>query len=154
MKRFLDVLRLALISPEAMCIGLLSLGLVLMPQMYSVIGVILRANTDVWKYTITIPLTLLGTSGKFSRQILFPHNNNRVLLEWEGYNRLKDRAYFSVAVCLVCSLLALLIWIFQAAIPLSWLTALGAVAWFVPVVTTATAYMATFKVREVLERYR
>jgi len=102
MKRFIDVCRLVFVSTEALCVALLAAGVVLRPQLFSRIGELLQSNDEGLKYLITVPVALLGVCVKLSWNILFPNDNGKVLLEWEGYQRLKDRAYFSVSLC-ICS---------------------------------------------------
>jgi hypothetical protein len=154
MKRFIDVCRLVLVSAEAFCILLLLAGLDWWPQAYTRMGELLQSNGEALKYLITVPVALLGACIKFSWDILFPSGDNTVLLEWDGYQGLMDRIYFSVALCVLCCAAAFAVWIFKTAIPLPWLTVAGLFSWCVPITTTATSYRAAHKVRYLLERYR
>jgi hypothetical protein len=154
MKRFLDVCRLIFVSSEALSILIVLSGLHWWPEVYSRAGDILKSNGEALKYLITMPVAMLGGCITFSWNILFPVTDNSVLLEWEGYQRLMDRAYFSVALCVVCTAAAVSIWIFQSVVPSLWLTAAGLISWCIPLVTTITAYVAAHKIRALLERYR
>src|SRR5690349_18115506 len=111
MKRFFDICRFVCISPEMFCAVLLTAMGISKPLLLVHLGELLESNIEALKYLISVPLGLLGVCIALSWNVLFPTAQNRVLLEWEGYQKLKDRVFFSAAVCLLSVGVAFIIWL-------------------------------------------
>jgi hypothetical protein len=154
-KRFADIARFVVISPEMLFLVSLVAAYVWQPQAYQRLGGVLSSNPTAIEYLVTVPVGLSAVSFGLLWKILFPTDDrNKLLIEWDGYRKLRDRACWSVILCVLCAGIAVCLYVFLSSIPIHLLALCGAFSWVTPLITSATSVFAAVQVRTLLEPYQ
>ena len=155
MKRILDILKLTIISPETLFLLLMYFFWKNDYSFLTLLGEKIRSNEEVWKYVPVLPFLFSGATFKFSSKLRAPLENssNKELYEWPGYQKVVDRVIASIIICILCCAVSLVIWIFSNEIPQAMLGMLFLSSVVISGISTLLVYLASHKIREILERY-
>lgn len=106
MKKVIDIFRFVVISPEVAVVLICILVSTFYPSMLTPIYTSIYKQTEV-NFTLLLALIagFLGPCIAFSQNILFPKDNNKVLLKWPLYNQLFNRIIFSIIWCTASALI-------------------------------------------------
>jgi hypothetical protein len=153
LRRFLEILRIIVISPEV--VALLSFMLVYWywPHPYELIGSKFSSNTKLWEYIPAIPLSILSFAVYLTFQLQAPiPEANRELYDWEMYWALKYRIIASLFWAGISAILSLSIWFFNselshALVGCFFLSAVG-----LSIIVVSTEILALFSLKEILAK--
>lgn len=114
MKRFLDVLRFVIISPEMLFIFLFGFLWFLDFSFFYKVGDSIKNNDEFLKYVLLLPSGFLVLSYGLQEKIRAPLEtvNNKQLYEWPLYRMLVDRAIASIFIIGGCAVLSIILWIY------------------------------------------
>lgn len=151
--KILETLRFIIISIEAIILLTLLTVLYYFPEIFELIGSQILSNKDVWKFLPTIPLIICGFSVKYAWKILMPLENasNKVLYEWPNYWKLKYRVLFSILICGVCVISAIIMWIFSSTLSFVTVGMIFITSCIIPLAVALNQLLAAFKIRELME---
>jgi hypothetical protein len=151
--KIFEILRFIIISLEAIILLILLTVFRYFPEIFESIGSQILSNKDVWKFLPTIPLIICGFSIKYAWKILTPFDNtsNRVLYEWPNYWKLKYRVLFSIFICGICVISAIIIWIFSSKLSFVMIGFIFITSCIIPLTVALNQLLAAFKIRELME---
>jgi hypothetical protein len=155
MKRLFDFLRAVFISPEIVWI-LFIVGINLyFNDIFLFLGQRFKSNGEIWKYLPTLPIFFSGVAFTFGGKLRIPFDspNNKKLYEWPEYSFLITRIYVCFFLCILSCIGALSVWILtdriqEKVIAFIFLGSVG-----VSGISAFTIYIASHRIREILERY-
>lgn len=154
MSKLIEILRVVLISPEALLAFLVYISGYLFPQVYEIIGDSLFVQNNGQEKVVFGFLTpLLAIDFPLMYKMFFPQNKNEVFLNWPGFWRLKIRVWFSFFVCCISIFSVVIVWIFRAHIGLKYLGLLYSICIVATAMTVVTMIKGTIDLRIILEKY-
>jgi hypothetical protein len=147
-----EFIRVFFISAELLVLGLVSTVAYLAPSAWVFVGETIKSQTDVMKYLPVLPIALCGYSIKLAWKLVSPQSgSNKLLYDWPGYWRLKLRRDVTIALCILCAGVSLIVWIFGSVLSPFWLGAIWTWALLSAMVTCGCALLAAFKLKEITE---
>lgn len=151
-RKFVESIRVYIISPEVLVIALSFTLLLFCPEEVTILGQEVNRDDSVLQYIALLPVALLGVAYPLSKDILSPlEEKNSILYGWSGYWRLKYRALAAIFFCLAASVGALGLWIFKTRTP-SELLGVGLIATvMIALVSTVSLYLGYLRLREILQ---
>ncbi len=152
-RRFVEILRLYLISPEVGVILATCGAALFYPEPLIRLGCEVASKDSVVQYIALIPVAILTGSFKLSKEMLRPLEglSNKVLYEWNNYWRIKYRALAPITFCFIASLFSIGIWIFKGAIDPLLIGCILVGTVIVSAVTILTQFIAYLRLREILQ---
>jgi|GEM_PF-4360309 len=154
MKRFIDIIRFTLVSPEFV---LILAGIVLLysyPLPLSMVGDKISSGDEVWKWLPTLPLLFAGVVFRFSSKVRAPFDKgNKQLYEWYHYNRITDRLYAAYILVCVSVIAVISVWLFTEKFTSAVLGCIFLCSVGVSGVVAFQVFLASQKIREILEQY-
>lgn len=155
MKRAFDIARMTFISFELLWTMVVVTAGMFYPETVSAIGEQLSGNPDLWKALYTIPLGLTVYAFIASYRMRAPLNKqeNRALYNWPGYQRLVDRVFLSMVLCVISSVGTLSIWIFQNEITSLLLGVLFLIFCGVPAIVVFLLIISEQRLKEILTKH-
>lgn len=152
MPKILDVLRMVVVSFEAVYSVVLSVALWLFPDVFRRLGIAVSQDGEIVKWIPVVPLAACGVAFALAWRLTTPLNgSNRVLFDWPDYWRLKYRRNLSLVLSWLAAGIAICLWIFArslTALMLGWLFAL---ALGLSLIVVGCLCFATFTLREIVE---
>ncbi len=150
--RLLDIARVYLVSPEFAVLVLSCAVLVFYPKPVTFFGSEIIRQGSVLQYIALLPIGLLITSYRLSKDILGPleGEKNRVLYEWPNYWRLKVRALAALFFCLGAAITGVILWVFKTHIPPGLLGTGFVAAIMIALISTITLFLGYLRLREIL----
>lgn len=151
MKRFIDIARALLISPEALCLVTPFVLWVYWPAPAELIATQIKGDLKWgWGVSLAVPAGFLGTCYTLGTDVLWPQGAGKVLLEWPNYWMLKSRV---IAALIFCALALLIVsvgcyWIAEAKSSLGAILILA--GWLSSAAALASVALARWKIREIL----
>jgi hypothetical protein len=121
------------------------------PQIFHSIGAFIKTQ-DLSYWTSVGPISILAVNGKFCKNILFPHEKNKVLLNWDDYSELKIMACIGVVWSFIAMILFFLPFLSPFAIPAQIIGVLITCSLCIFLITTSTMWIASIQIRELLEK--
>lgn len=101
MKRFVDAIRLVVVSPEAV-LALIPFAIhAYMPALADVLIKPMKDGIGFGLAAVGIPLAMLAFNYKEGFELLSPSGERRVLLEWPDYFMLKSRVVAALSWCTI-----------------------------------------------------
>jgi hypothetical protein len=155
LRRLIDILRLCLISFEAVFVLAIVVYLYYFPSFFIDIGVKFKTNNEVWKLLPGIPLLYASVSIGLSWKVLIPSDNSKtkILYQWPEYWRLKYRVVASFIICGMAAIGSIIIWVWSNDLSECTIGTIFISSMVVPVPSIFTQFLAAFKVRELLDIY-
>ena len=155
MERVLDNLRATIISPEFLIISIVLGVYFLYPQLMGAVGEKIKLENELWKYLFSLPFIFTAISIRQSSKIRAPLENssNKVLYEWEFYNRIIDRVYIGIIYSILSSICVVSVLIFQGEINNKIVGSIFIAGTCVSGIVALTMFFAPQKLRELLEKY-
>lgn len=152
MKRFLDWILMTVVSPELLWVCAVFACYYFKCNWLSLFGEQLKSNTEIWKALYGLPFVLLGFTFKYTSKLLAPLEKveNKALYEWPGYTRIKDRAIFSILLCLLCCIGVIILWVVSKNIDDSLVSTLYMVSLGSSGIATLSLFFAEQKLKEIL----
>jgi hypothetical protein len=152
MKQLTDALRFVVISPELLVIASLLLIGHTYPDLATVVGDKLIANTEITSVLLGFPIALFLWTYPEAKSILFPKDNNKVLIEWNDYPLLRNRVYYSLFLQIVCVVASAILFLFKSDIE-SRIFAVGLVMILGVLLCIAISLaMASMQIRQIIEK--
>jgi hypothetical protein len=153
MKRFCEMLRILLVSPETVIVLLVIMGMIYWPTPFIFVGEKFLSTEKLWEYIPVIPLGVLTFAVYLSIQLQAPvANANRELYDWEMYWALKYRIVAILFWTSLSALCSLSIWLLSNHLPIAIVGSLfiGSIA--VSLAAVATGILALFMLKEILTK--
>lgn len=152
MSRTNDTLRAVLIAPEWIAL----LGAVLLREIRPEVVLLLGDNFEHLEeargaWMLGIPTALLASSVLVSRKILFPQPADKRLTKSPFFQPLKSRVYVGIGWCLAAVLITAALALYPPLAPITWRGTLWIGLTLSSLVATATMYMASNRVNEILD---
>ncbi len=153
MKYAYEFLKILFISFEFVIVLIIFLTMNLFPEFYAKIGSKFIGDSEIWKYIPVIPFTLASASINYAWKILTPLTNssNKILYDWPDYWKLKLRVTVSIAICVICLSLAIMLWFFCKGLDQKYSGAMFVGITLIPLTVLFNQLLAAFTVREFLE---
>lgn len=153
MRKLLDLIRLYVISTEALVLLLSYAMLVFYSKLMVLIGCEIVKEGSVLQYIALLPVALLGVAFGLSKDTLRPleGDSNRILYEWPDYWRVKYRAFAALLFCIAASVGGFALWIFKTYVPPRVLGAGFIAAILLALVSTMSLYLGYLRIREILQ---
>ncbi|NLX24350.1 MAG: hypothetical protein GXY61_00090 [Lentisphaerae bacterium] len=145
MKRILEIIRILLVSPEALLLVVIA-GLFIWKNLWLVyIGKSLLEHDDVTTWMPILPISLCGGAIFLAFKLTEPKDgSNKALYDWPEYWRLEYRRNIGIGWCSVSVLTVLIAWIFRDELSLAWVGGLFVAAIGLAVISSSTLLLATF----------
>lgn len=155
MRRIADLLRAFIVSFEMVWLLLMILVDLNFRSYFTLIGEQFRFNTEIWKFLPTLSLLFTGLAFKLAGKVRapLPSPYNKRLYEWPQYHRLKDRVYISLFLCVMSCIGALAIWMFADKMATHMIATIFLSGGGISGIAVLTVYLASHKLREILEKY-
>lgn len=155
MKRFLDVLRFTIVSPEILFICLFGFLWFFDFSFFYKVGYSISNNDEFLKYALLLPSGFLVLSWGLQEKIRAPLEtvNNKQLYDWPLYQKLVDRAIASVFIIGMCTVFSILLWIYVNDMTAYTLGILFSLFVTVSCVSLLLLYFAKSKLVEILTKY-
>ena len=153
MIKLLELAKLIFISFEFLFLVILIAVLHYYPNIFEYVGNHFKTNNDIWKFLPTIPLLICGFSIKYAWKILMPidSGSNRILHEWPNYWKLKYRVILSIFICITCTALSVIMWMFSSSLSAGTIGATFFGSCLIALIVAFNQLLAAFKVRELME---
>lgn len=148
-----DTARFVIVSPECLSVLVALMCWIFWAPLFFTWGTVLRESDKAMFQTHVIaPVTILTASLVLGWKVLFPLSNNRLLLRWPDYSKLKGRVVFAGLVELVGLLVLTVAYIAAAHVrpDIIMLVTLCSGAAMLSALVTLT--IATVTVRQIMER--
>jgi len=151
--RLLEILRIIIMSYEALFIAVVAFAYNYFPELLVGIGNPLKNNDDVLQYMVSLPIFMCGYSVQQTWKILMPleGNSNRKLHEWPNYWRLKYRVIISSIICAACIFSYVCIWLYSSSFSVLTFGAVFITSIIIPLIVAFNIHLAALKVRELME---
>lgn len=145
-----------IVSPEALVIGLSIVFLLWSPDLLSLLGKKLEADSEIWKYLPTLTMALSVYSFNLSSKLRAPLQDdaNKALYEWPMYPYLVDRIYISMAYSVGAAVGSLVLWVFGKELSANIVGLVFIAATAVASATALTMLLAKQKLTEILVLHR
>lgn len=104
MKRFVDAIRLVVVSPEAVMTLIPFAIHAYVPALADVLINPMKDGIGFGLAAVGIPLAMLAFNYKEGFELLSPSGERRVILEWPDYSMLKSRVIAALAWCTIGAL--------------------------------------------------
>ncbi|MGF1832138.1 hypothetical protein [Photobacterium sanguinicancri] len=155
MARFIDILRFTIISWELVFILVAFSICTYYPEFFSIVGSKIQGNDEIWKYLPVLPLAFSGVTFKSSAKLRAPLENttNKPLYDWGSYHKIVDRIIASYIISILCCCAVFTIWIFSKELSPVICGMLFITSVVISGVTALQIFIASHKVREVIEQY-
>ncbi|MDC1075304.1 MAG: hypothetical protein VYC49_07595 [Pseudomonadota bacterium] len=152
LSKLLDLKRLLLVSPEALCLLIVILFFQRYPGLFEVIAIAVKHSKGLPSFLGGLPLFLVGISYQLGMGILRPgdEDENKVLYEWPYYWAIEFRVYGSIAICALATCATALFYLNPLDWPPEFLGAIFVGAMLVPVVTVVPLLLAKMAIRKIL----
>jgi hypothetical protein len=112
-----DTLRFLFVSPELLVVLASCLGRLLVPHWFAMLGGLLSSADSLRTHLfISAPLAILTAGAGLSWKILFPLSENRKLIEWPDYGKLRARVRFGLTLLFVCTCVMVTVHLFASKI--------------------------------------
>jgi len=96
---------------------------------------------------------LLGLSLTYHIKTLFPKDDNKILLNWPDYLKIKILSWSVFVICLLSAFNTLILWIFKAEILEMYIGLLYCIFTFTSFVALFTLIVASVGIREIFEKH-
>lgn len=154
MNRIVDIFRFTFISPEFAVILMLLVGASAFPDLFSALGEKIKDNDAVSQWMPTLPILFCGITFRLSSKVRAPFEaGNRELYQWSQYNKIVDRLLASYILCIICCLASIYLWVFAGDINYLLIAQLSLTSLLVSALVTFNVFIASHKIREVMELY-
>jgi len=155
MNKFLDLIRLTLISPEIIIGLLVYFGLHEYIEFPKFISIYFFNENMQWQDYLKlfgVPIGILGLMYKYSDSILNPEDkeNRQVLKQWPNYWMLKNRVYFSLTIAIISFIGTIGSWYYAQNMNLIDGTVYILVFWSVLLVSFITIALAKLSIKDIL----
>ena len=155
MNKFLDLIRLTLISPEIIVGLLVYFGLHEYIEFPKFISTYFFNENMQWQDYLKlfgVPIGILGLMYKYSDSILNPEDkeNRQVLKQWPNYWMLKNRVYFSLIIAIISFIGTIGSWYYAQNMNLIDGTVYILVFWSVLLVSFITIALAKLSIKDIL----
>ncbi len=152
-QKLTDILRIYIISPEALTIAISWLILMFYPRPMNILGQEIIDKDSMIQYIALLPVALLIKAFALSKDTLGPLDipNNKLLYEWKDYWRLKQRVLATLLFCIVASINSIGLWIFKTYVrpELLGFGLISSIA--LSLTSTVTLYLGYLRLREILQ---
>lgn len=153
MKRFFEILRITIVSPETVILLLVIMIMLYWPTPFEFIGERFTSNEKLWEYISFIPVGVFTFAVYLSFQLQAPvEGANRELYDWEIYWALKYRILAILVWTGLSVLCSLSIWLFSTHLPRTIVGSLFMGSLAVCLVAAATGILALFTLKEILTK--
>jgi hypothetical protein len=151
--RLLEILRIIIVSYEALFAGIVVLTYNYFPELFMRIGNPFKSNDHILQFMVTVPIGMCVYSVQQTWKILMPleGKSNRKLHEWPNYWKIKYRVIISSILCTACIFSYVCIWIFGSLFLDHAFAAIFITSIIIPVIVAFSVHLAALKVRELME---
>lgn len=154
MKRILDITRLSIVSPETLIIAALALIFYWAPDILEAVGEKIKSDSTMSQWLPTLPMLFTGISFQYSSKLRAPlDSGNKKLYDWFEYHRITDRLIASHILTITSSIIAISLWIFSKEINSALMGFAFTSATLVSGSVALNVFLASQKIREILEKY-
>lgn len=152
-KKLIDVIRFVIISPELVMLLIVLLLVERYPVLIYSFGRAVSLQSQNIQYIALLPLALLAVAYRQSKEVLKPSTDviNKMFYLWPDYWKFKMRVLTTVYVNFLASIVTVLIWIYSTNLNHLYLGAGLMCAILISAISTASQYLAYFRLREILE---
>ena len=151
MKRLLDILRYVILSPELVISLITCVIFEYERSWFTSLGERFYSNSEVTNGLLLGSLITLGWTFKESKSILFPKEENKIILGWKDYPMLKGRVYFGLILLLGCVVSSITLVFIRNDIPRGYFGLAVVITLLVLGTVVVTHAMASISVRHILE---
>lgn len=153
MIRLLEIIRIYLISIEALIVILIIVSAHYFPSIFILIGSKIKSSSEVWKFMPSIPLGMTVISIRLAWKILAPLGNSKtnILYQWEFYWKLKYRVIASIIICGITAIASIMIWILSSYLSDLTIGSIFISSLAVSVTVVFTQLLAAFRMREYMD---
>ena len=153
MKYVIEFIKTLFISPE-LCVSVVILTaiLILQPEWFDKLGTKIKSDQEVWKYLCIIPAGLFAWMLPHCYLVQLPHSDNKVLLEWPDYWKLKIRVAAAILLSFICTTIAIFVFVFAKEVYANIAGFLMTFAIIVSLIDAYTIWQATITIRQILEK--
>lgn len=125
---------------------------ILLPSFWDFVGEHLQNQSNVMAYLPLATVALCSWAVKLAFNLTSPASgSNRHLYDWPDYWKLKLRRNLTIAYCLLCAGVALVMWVFHSQFSAFWVGLIGSTILCFAVITCGCALMAVFTLKETCE---
>lgn len=155
MKRLCWAVLGIILSPELLAVGLSVVVELWWPELFSMLGRKLEADSEIWKYLPTLTLGLAAYSFKLSSNLRAPLQGhaNKSLYQWPMYQFFVDRVYIGMGYSVAAALGSLILWMFGKDLDHRFVGLIFVSATTVASATALTMLLAKQKLTELLILY-
>lgn len=152
MKRFLNILRMIFLSPEFLCIICFSSLFLFKIDFISNFAYFLFFGCNI---TIIFALPIFCFSFTISQmiRILQPKESLKLLVSWKDYSLLEDGVWISLSWCIASLIVTILLVSNKEKLLVYSIGIIYITFNIVAFISTLSTFRASFKVREILEKY-
>lgn len=148
-----EIIRSAILSPEVVTFVFLVVMKNVFNIYFNTLGNIILEKSAILNIS-NFPILLFITGGvRFASIILHPAENNNVLYRWPNFWKLKLTTYVGLGFILISIATFYVLFFLKSFFPLDIIAFLFLISILVPLVSNITLFIATVKVRELLEYY-
>jgi hypothetical protein len=153
MRRLHEIVRIAVVSPESVCVLAVVVGAYHWPGAFAFVGEKFASNTKLWEFIPAIPLGVLSFAVYLSFQLHAPEEGaKRELYDWDLHWALKYRIVAALIWSGVSGLSSLAVWFASTDLPSALVGAIFVASFAVSVTVAATEVLALFSLREILAK--
>lgn len=155
MSRVIDFFRYVFISPEIVWAGVIVIGFIYFNEYLLLLGKQFKSNSDMWKTLYILPFGFLIASFKATGKIRAPldKEGNKILYEWPLYQKLTDRAVFSLILGVFCCSGVILLWVFSYKLSEEVLGGLYLIFMGIPGISAFILILSEQKLKELLTKF-
>lgn len=152
MKRFLDIIKALIISPEMGFVILFFSLAYLKPDVLLNLSSKVNTNDETIKFWALVPVSITIYFVTQRDDLLFPKEERlqEILNEWDGYHLLLDRYWICIFWGGLGSLLTLAIWLFKGDLSTSIIFSMFFGGIITPTITFLTFFSATITLKRLL----
>lgn len=152
MKRLLDTLRFVVVSPE-LVIGLIVYSLYqCKPSWFRFVGEKLISGNEVTTVLLLSSIGALAWTFQESKSILYPKEENQILLNWPDYLMLRYRVVYGLLLLLICFVVSIGVLFVKSDLSHDTLGLIVILTFFILGAVIVSHALASITVRGIMER--